>query len=131
MSRYGRADEEWAALEAAGWDFLAGQSGLQRTTSYTEMNTVLARRTEVRAFDFDLDGERHAMGELLEQLSERSYGKAGLLISVLVQFLNENDAGAGFYRLAQRKKLLGPNASRDQKLSFWVEHVKAVHSHPW
>jgi hypothetical protein len=32
------------------------------------MNTVLARRAGVREFDFDLDGERRAMGELLGSL---------------------------------------------------------------
>jgi hypothetical protein len=93
---------------AAGWEFLNAKARLERTTSYTEMNTVLARRTGVREFDFDLDGERRAMGELLGQLSERSFAQAGLLISVLVQYLHANDAGPGFYELAQRKKLLRP-----------------------
>jgi hypothetical protein len=50
MSRYGRTDEDWAALKAAGWEFLVSQARLQRTTSYTEMNTVLTRRTGVREF---------------------------------------------------------------------------------
>ncbi len=129
--RYGRTDKEWDALDQTGWEFLVSQALLQRTTSYTEMNTVLARRTGIREFDFDLDGERHAMGELLGQLSERSFGQARLLISVLVQYLNANDAGPGFYDLAQRKKLLRPHPSPDQKLTFWVEHVKAVCAHAW
>jgi hypothetical protein len=129
--RYGRMEEEWDALEEAGWHFLVSQAHLQRTTSYTEMNTVLARRTGVRAFDFDLDGERKAMGELLGQISERSFRRARLLISVLVQYLNANDAGPGFYDLAQSKKLLRPRATRDEKLAFWVGHVKAVHAYPW
>lgn len=129
--RYGRTDEEWDKLEEAGWEFLVSQARLHRTTSYTEMNTVLARRTGVREFDFGLDGERRAMGELLGQLSERSFGDAHLLISVLVQYLNANDAGQGFYQLAQRKKLLRPHASEDEKLVFWVEHVKAVHAYLW
>jgi hypothetical protein len=83
VARYGREDQDWDALAAAGWEFLTTQARLERTTSYTEMNTVLARRTGVREFDFGLDGERHAMGELLGQLSERSFTQAGLLISVL------------------------------------------------
>jgi hypothetical protein len=62
----------------------------------------------VREFDFELDGKRYAMGELLGRLSERSFAQAGVLISVLVQYLNANDAGPGFYELAQRKKLLRP-----------------------
>lgn len=131
MTRYGREMQEWAALEEAGWEFLAAQARMVRTTSYTEMNTVLARRTGVREFDFSLDGERHAMGELLGQLSERSFAQANLLISVLVQYLNANDAGPGFYELAQRKNLLRMRASQDEKLAFWVGHVNAVHAHPW
>ena len=131
MSRYGREDEEWTALETAGWDFLTAKARLERTTSYTEINTVLARRTGVREFDFDLDGERRAMGELLGQLSERSFSKAGLLISALVQYLNANDAGPGFYEFAQQKKLLRPRPSQDEKLIFWVGHVKPVCAYHW
>lgn len=67
------------------------------------MNTVLARRTGVREFDFGPDGERHAMGELLGQLSEHSFTQAGLLISVLVQYLAANDAGPGFCELASAR----------------------------
>lgn len=131
VEQYGRTSEDWEALEAAGWEFLVGQARLGRTTSYTEMNTVLARRTGVREFDFDLDGERHAMGELLGHLSERSFNQARLLISVLVQYLNANDAGPGFYDLAIRKNLLRNRPSRDEKLTFWVRHVNAVCAYAW
>lgn len=131
MSRYGRTAAEWHTLEAAGWDFLVRQALLQRTTTYTEMNDVLARRTGVREFDFSLDGERRAMGELLGQLVERTFGQAQLLISVVVQYLNAYDAGPRFYDLAQRKGLLRLRPSADEKLAFWVEHLKAVHSYPW
>ena len=48
----------------------------------------------------------------------------GLLVSVLVQYLNANDAGPGFYDLATRKRLLRPRPPRDEKLIFWVQHVK-------
>lgn len=131
MSHYGRSVSEWAELEAVGWEFLVSQARLKRTTSYTEMNTVLTRRTGVREFDFNLDGERRAMGELLAEVSERSFGQAQLLISVLVQYLNANDAGPGFYQLAQRKKLLRPHPSQDEKLIFWVGHINAVHAYAW
>jgi hypothetical protein len=128
VSRYGREDDEWTALEDAGWEFLTARARLERPTFYTEMNTVLARRTGVRAFNFDLDGERRAMGELLGQLSERSFAQADLLISVLVHYLDANDAGPGFYELARRKGLLPPGTDR---LAFWVGHVKAVCAYPW
>lgn len=131
MLHYGRSVVEWAEPQAAGWDFLVTQARLRRTTSYTEMNTVLTRRTGVREFHFDLDGERRAMGELLGEISERSFQQAQLLISVLVQYLTANDAGPGFYQLAQRKKLLRTHPSQNEKLIFWVEHVKAVHAYGW
>lgn len=131
MSRHGREDDEWDALAAVGWGFLTAQARLKRTTSYTEMNAVLARRTGTREFDFNLDGERHAMGELLGALSERSFAQAELLISVLVQYLNANDAGPGFYELAQRKNLLPPRPTRDQRLAFWVGHVNGVCAYHW
>jgi hypothetical protein len=131
VTRYGRTTAEWAALEAAGWEFLVSRAKLKRTTSYGEMSAALARRTRVREFNFDLDGERHAMGELLGQLSERSFSEASLLISVLVQYLNANDAGPGFYQLAQRKKLLRPHASAGERLAFWVSQLNAVYAHTW
>jgi hypothetical protein len=59
----GRCWTPWAG------SFLVSQARLGRMTFYTETNTVLARRTGVREFDFDLDGERHAMSELLGQFS--------------------------------------------------------------
>jgi hypothetical protein len=55
-----------------------------------------------------------------------SFGQGRLLISVLGQYLTANDAGPGFYDLAQRKKLLRPRPSPDEKLAFWVGHVNAV-----
>jgi hypothetical protein len=71
------------------------------------------------------------MGELLGQLSERSFSQARLLISVLVQYLNANDAGPGFYDLATRKHLLRRRTSQDEKLTFWVQHLNAVCAYAW
>jgi hypothetical protein len=71
------------------------------------------------------------MGELPGQLSERSFGVARLLISVLAQYLSANDAGPGFHDLATRKHLLPPRPTQDEKLVFWVQHVKAVCAYPW
>jgi hypothetical protein len=71
------------------------------------------------------------MGELHGQLSERGFGEASLLISVLVQYLNANEAGPGFYQLAQRKELLWPHASADERLTFWVSQFNAVYAHTW
>jgi hypothetical protein len=98
------------------------------------MNTVppdRVREFNFSLFDFSLDSERHAMGELPGQLSQRSFARAGLLISVLVQYLNASDAGPRFYELARRRKLLRPRPTRDQKLTFWISQVKAVCRHDW
>lgn len=54
-----------------------------------------------------------------------------LLISILVQYLNANDAGLGFYDLATRKHLLRARPSRDEKLTFWVQHVNVVCAYVW
>jgi hypothetical protein len=56
---------------------LLAKARLIRTTSYTEMNTVLGRRAGVREFDFDLDGERRAMGELLGQPPSAASARRG------------------------------------------------------
>lgn len=94
-SRYAREDREWDALLAAGWGFpdRPGTTGADHVLHRNEHRTV--RRTGVRECDFSLDSERHAMGGLIGQLSQRSFAQAGLLISVLVQYLNADDAGPG------------------------------------
>jgi hypothetical protein len=77
-------------------------------TSYTEMNQALVQRTGLRRFDFDQESERAAMGHLLGQISEREYPRTALLISAFVHYLDANEAGPGFYRLAQKKDLISP-----------------------
>lgn len=79
--------------------------------------------------EFDLDGERRR-GRTAGQISERSFSGAQLLVSVLVQYLNANDAGLGFYDLAARKRLLRRRPSQDVKLTFWVKRVNAVCATP-
>lgn len=124
---YGRSDEEWTTLAGATKAFLLERAALRLTTSYTELNTVLARRTHLARFDFDLDSERAALGELLGQVSEDTVVEAGgLLISALVQYLNANDAGPGFYVLARQRGLPVPGRLEDRQI-FWAGHVGALH----
>jgi hypothetical protein len=131
VSHYGRSDDEWAELEEAGWNFLVTQARLRQPTSYTEMNQALAKLADVRRFDFTLDSERTAMGELLGRLSERSIAEAGVMISSLVPYLSGNDAGEGFYHLAQEKGLLQTPTSPDQKLNFWIAQMNACYRYHW
>lgn len=131
MARYGRSDEEWAALEEAGWDFLVSRARLGRPTSYTEMNAALTQRTGLRMFDFELSSERAAMGELLGRLADRSLAEANLMISALVNYLYANDAGSGFYQLAKQKGLLRAGASDAEKTDFWIDQMTASFQHAW
>jgi len=99
---------------------------LGKVTSYTEMNTVLSRRTGFREFDFTQDGERHAMGQLLVRITEQERQRSGHMISSLVHYLDENDAGPGFYKFAQELGVLAPSAKADEKLVFWAAEVQAM-----
>jgi hypothetical protein len=125
-TRYGRTRDEWDQLRATCRQFLVERAQIGRDTSYTELNTVLAQRTTARTFDFDLDSERGALGELLGDVSLLERPTCGHLISAIVLYLNDNSAGSGFYKLAIEVGDLAPTASDDEKFAFWVGEVNAV-----
>jgi hypothetical protein len=124
---YGRTDAEWEELTTEGLRFLIEQAQMGRTTTYTELNAVIRQRTNVRPFDFDHESERAAMGHLLWRIVERDRPVSGHMISSLVIYLNENDAGTGFYKLAQEYGILAKDASADAKLAFWSGEVASLH----
>ena len=124
--RFGRSEDEWHRLTHAGHSFLIDRARLARPTSYTEFNTVLAQRTGLRPFDFDLDAERAAMGYLLGRIVELDRPSSGLMISALVNYLNENSPGDGFFNLAKEQGLLSRGASEEEKFDFWVGQVSAL-----
>ncbi|WP_231640671.1 hypothetical protein [Nocardiopsis sp. NRRL B-16309] len=126
---YGRAEGEWEELIEETVTFLEEQSRLERLTSYTELNSVLVRRTGQRAFDFSSDADRAAMGHLLGAAVERTRSEVQAMISAIVVYLNANDAGTGFYKLASELGELSPNPSSAQKEAFWAGQVKKVHSY--
>jgi hypothetical protein len=128
-THYGRTGDEWGLLVAAGREFLVDQARLGRMTTYTELETVLRQRTTSRTFDFDLDSERAAMGELLGAATELERPNSGHMISAIVIYLNENDAGSGFYKLAGLNGDLPKGSNEDQRLGFWTNEVKAIHDH--
>lgn len=68
------------------------------------------------------------MGHLLGLIVAQNEPTTHLMISALVLYLNENDAGPGFYALAQQLGLLAKASSKQQKWEFWVQHVAAVHA---
>jgi hypothetical protein len=126
---YGRDDAEWDQLVDAGLRFLVERARLRKMSSYTELNATLVRRTGARPFDFEQDGERRAMGALLEEIGERNRPDPGVMISALVSYLDRNDAGPGFYAYARRIGLLRKGATADERLEFWATQVRATHDH--
>lgn len=129
MSMYGRDDEEWDELTEVGLGFLIERARLRKVTSYTEVNAALARRANVRSFDFERADERAAMGYLLGRIVERNFPATGLMISALVHYLDANDAGSGFYKLAEQLGLLRRGARRQAKEEFWIKQVNALHGY--
>jgi hypothetical protein len=127
---FGRTAEDWDVLTEAGLEFLVERAKLRRTTSYTELNSVLVRRTGLPAFDFELEAGRAAMGELLGRIVTRAAttypGFDKLMISCLVIYLNGNDAGSGFYAFAHDTGLLRRG---DDRTTFWVGQVKGVYDY--
>ncbi|MFB7245034.1 hypothetical protein ACFCYX_21545 [Streptomyces populi] len=131
MPGYGRADSEWDSLVGAGREFLVERAKLGKVTSYTELNVTLARRTGCRAFDFERADERAAMGHLLGLIVERDQADSPsappLMLSALVNYLDANDAGPGFYQLAKELQLLPMSASKDEKFSFWIQQMNRLY----
>jgi hypothetical protein len=126
---HGRDEAEWNRLVDAGSVFLVERARLRKLTSYTELNATLVRRTGARPFDFEQDGERRALGALLETIGERNRPQTDVMITALVNYLDQNDAGPGFYAYAQRIGFLRNGATADERLEFWASQVRAVHDH--
>lgn len=126
MTTYGRPDETWDALVEAGTEFLRERAALGQDTSYTEMSVTLARRTALPPFDFAQQVERAGMGHLLGRIVENTYTSVGAMLSSLVIYLDANDAGPGFYALAEQMGVLPKGSSKAAKERFWVGEVKKV-----
>lgn len=129
MTGYGRNDDEWDQLASAGLTFLIERAHLKKTTTYTELDATLRRRTAIRGFDFEQDSERAAMGHLLGLIVERNRPTTNLLISALVQYLNANDAGPGFYALAVELSMLPRRSSAIAKQAFWIGQLNALYAY--
>lgn len=126
---FGRTAGEWSRLAETGTAFLIERAKLGKVTSYTELNATLVHRTGLRGFDFERADERAAMGHLLWLIVEGTRPTTSLMLSALVHYLDQNDAGSGFYALARDYGLLPPNASASAKLEFWVGQVVAIHDY--
>ena len=131
---YGRTEVKWAALEAAGWDFMIDRARQPYpVTTYTEMNAVLAHRTGQPPWNFDLQADRAAMGVLLGRLTDRSFAETkdrpggSLMISALCMYLDQNDVGQGFFGKAAELRLIpSEHMSKDAKDAFWIRQMNDV-----
>lgn len=136
---YGRSEHEWQDLEQAGWAFLKEKAAERRgdaahdpTVSYSDANEELAARTGQSAFDFGQQADRTAMGYLLGRISRnRSWPVSRLLISALVRYQGEADAGPGFFNLAREMGLIRGPLSDLERLEFWLRHVRQVQAQDW
>jgi hypothetical protein len=82
--------------------------------------------------DFGRPGDRAAMGYLLGRISRnRSWPVARLLISALVRYHQEADAGPGFFNLAREVGLIHGSMSDLERLEFWLRHVRQVQAYDW
>jgi hypothetical protein len=126
-------------LEQAGWDFLKEKAAERRgdaahdpTVSYGNANEEMATRTGQSAFDFGQQAGRAAMGYLLGRISRnRSWPVSQLLISALVRYQGEADAGPGFFNLAREVGLIHGPLPDLERLEFWLRHVRQVQAHDW
>lgn len=129
MSLFNRDESSWGEMETSGEAFLIERARLARLTSYTELNATIVRRTGLPGFDFSRQDERAAMGHLLGLIVERNRPANGLMISALVSYLDANDAGPGFYALAQQLGYLPRGSSASVRFDFWINQVKSIHRH--
>ena len=123
---FGRSDDEWERIVDDATQFLKDQARLRRLTSYTELNEALGRRGH-KMFDFAQENDRRAIGAVLSQVTQRTVGDSGTMLSAIVAYLDRNDAGAGFYALGIELGLLASTATPDQRLAFWSGQVGKVH----
>jgi hypothetical protein len=124
---YDRTEVQWEELEAVGWELLLARA--HTLTDYTELNQDIAQSTGQSAWNFNRADHRAAMGELLGRLADRSFAECRLMISALCKYLNENDAGDGFYRKALALHLISEALYKNKakRWEWWAtDHVGKV-----
>jgi hypothetical protein len=125
----GRTDLEWNELTDAVIGFLAERARAGALTTYTAVNNELMLRTGHAPFDFGTDKDRAAMGQLLGTAVELTYAEVGAMVSAIVTYVDGNDPGPGFFRLAEQKGVLRRGATADERDAFWTREVAALHGH--
>jgi hypothetical protein len=126
--RFGRDDVEWDELRQAADSRLHEVAAAQGITTYGELNTLLTTMTGLPAFDLGSEGGRHALGQLLGDVSREDYPSSGVLLSALCTHKGGADVGRGFFDLAVQLGLLPPRSSAESRDVFWVKAVQSVHA---
>lgn len=134
--RYGITEDDWEALINAATEFLASEAGEGSLTSYSELNKTIAEQTGLDPLDFSHPEGRNALAWILGEVVNRTVDDVGAMLSAVVIYIDQNDAGPGFYHLAvdltEQGRLRGDglakDATKEQKTAFWTRQVSAVHS---
>ena len=106
--------------------FLTDQARLKQIVSYSDLNSALARRGHT-PFNFEIESDCTAIGYLLGDATVQTVADTKTMLSAIVVYLNRNDAGPGFYKLAVELGLLPNTAKPEDKLEFWSVQVGKVH----
>lgn len=124
--RYGIDDDDWERQIEVAIRYLKRVAGLGRVTSYAELNREISDRTGLPRFDFAHPEGRSALSELLGEIVERTVGDLDAMLSAVVLYIDENDAGPGFYGLAVALGRLSADATPGEKLGHWAKEVAAA-----
>lgn len=127
---YGRTDLEWGRLVDAGRAYLeevaARKDGF---TDYTELNMWMAEETGQPTFDFSRQDGRNAVARILGEISRKTYGEYGFMLSALVLYQNMGTAGIGFFNLANQLIPQRKLTTESQRDTFWLEQVNTIRAH--
>jgi hypothetical protein len=124
---HGYSDDQWNTLVSRAVGLLEDHARRNEVTSYSELNAALADSAGTKPFDFNKGNhERNSMGALLVAANDLTYNRINGMLSALVKYLNENDPGPGFYRLAKNR---GYMAQDEDNLSFWASQLNVVFAH--
>ena len=126
--KHGRDDLEWEQLRHAAADEMRELARRRDLTTYGALNTRLAEVTGWPVFDLETEGGRHALGQLLGDVTREDYPTSGVLLSALCTHKGGNDVGGGFFELATQLGLLPPRSSKERHDELWVSSVSAVYA---
>jgi len=125
---FGRDDLEWDELVDAPAERLRSLARHQQFTTYSALNRELVETTGLASSDLGSEVGRHAMGQMLGDVTRRDYPTSKVLLSAFCTHRDGVDVGLGFYSLAKELGLLPTNAAADAKHVFWITAVQTAYA---